>query len=196
MNYKYTDKMISYIDKLLIEKFSRLKSVLSFDELNIMHDVRALYDECTLLIKDVYLKLANRVYKESRRNRVLRGLDGEWLNMILEGYDPVSKYVFASEIDRKAARLTEAIIASSAKAQEVDAALRSLSLMQRIYAVRVTDEAVLQALRDDGVNLVRWVTERDERTCSVCNRRDGKLYKISRLPNKPHIGCRCRFERV
>ncbi len=196
MNYKYTDRVIAYIDKRLIEGFSRLKSVLSYDELNVMQEVNTLYTDSFSLIKEMYLKLANKVYRDNRRNHLFGSLDEMWLDEILNGYDPVSKYVFSAEIDRKAARLIEAIMASQTKPQEVDGALRSLSLMQRIYAVRVTDEAVLKALRDDDEDLVRWVTEKDEKTCSVCNHRDGKIYEIDAVPSKPHINCRCRLERV
>jgi len=36
MTYKYTDKAIAYIEKQLIERYSRLKSLVSFDELNVL----------------------------------------------------------------------------------------------------------------------------------------------------------------
>lgn len=196
MNYKYTDKVIAYIDNRLIERFSRLKSLVSFDELNVMQEVNTLYAGIYVIIRGLFLQMANKVYKDNVRRGELRTLDEQWLDEILNGYDPVSKYVFSSEMDRKCARLIEAIMASSTKPQEVDAAMRSLSLMCHIYAVRVTDEAVLQALLDDDEDLVRWVAEKDGKTCSVCLSRDGRIYEIEDLPSKPHINCRCRFERV
>ena len=196
MNYDYTDRVIAYIDKQLIARYSRLKSLLSFDELNVMQEVRALYDSILVMVREVYLKLANRTYTSNSRRREQRILDELWVDHILSDYDSVSKYVFISETDRKCARLAEAIIASPTKVQEIDAAMRSMSLMCRIYAVRVTDEAVLQAFRDDDDDLVHWVAEKDEKTCSVCYRRDGKIYSIDELPSKPHINCRCVFERV
>ena len=36
MTYKYTDKIITYIDKQLVERYSRLKSLVSFDELKVV----------------------------------------------------------------------------------------------------------------------------------------------------------------
>ena len=196
MNYDYTDRVIAYIDKQLITRYSRLKSLMSFDELNVMQEVRALYDSILVMVREAYLKLANRTYTSNSRRKKQRILDELWIDHILSGYDSVSKYVFMSEIDRKCARLAEAIIASPTKVQEIDAAMRSMSLMCRIYAVRVTDEAVLQAFRDEDEDLVRWVAEKDEKTCSVCYRRDGKIYSIDELPSKPHINCRCVFERI
>lgn len=43
MTYEYTDKIITYIDKQLIDRYSRLKSLVSFDELNVLNEVNILY---------------------------------------------------------------------------------------------------------------------------------------------------------
>lgn len=196
MDYEYTDKVIAYIDKQLIERYSRLKSLVSFDELNVLQEVNALYQEIDTLIRKTFLKLADKVYSDNIRAKDHRSLDEQWVDALLSAYDPVSKYVFTHEEDRKCARLIEAVIASSTKAQEIDAALRSMSFMCRIYAVRVTDEAALQAFKDDEEDLVRWIAEKDEKTCTVCHKRDGKIYKIDLLPAKPHPNCRCSYERV
>lgn len=196
MDYEYTDKVIAYIDKQLIERYSRLKSLVSFDELNVLQEVNALYQEIDTLIRKIFLKLADKVYSDNIRAKDHQSLDEQWVDALLSAYDPVSKYVFTHEEDRKCARLIEAVIASSTKAQEIDAALRSMSFMCRIYAVRVTDEAVLQAFKDDEEDLVRWIAEKDEKTCTVCHKRDGKIYEIDLLPAKPHPNCRCSYERV
>jgi len=196
MDYEYTDKVIAYIDKQLIERYSRLKSLVSFDELNVLQEVNALYQEIDTLIRKTFLKLADKVYSDNIRAKDHRSLDEQWVDALLSAYDPVSKYVFTHEEDRKCARLIEAVIASSTKAQEIDAALRSMSFMCRLYAVRVTDEAALQAFKDDEEDLVRWIAEKDEKTCTVCHKRDGKIYEIDLLPAKPHPNCRCSYERV
>lgn len=196
MTYEYTDKIIAYIDKQLIEKYSRLKSLVSFDELNVLNEVNTLYRELYGIVKKSFLILANQVYSHTTQRNSYRDLDEEWIDYLLTGYDPVSKYVFAHEMDRKCARLIEAIISSDTKAQEIDAALRSMSFMCRIYADRVTDEATMQAYNDDGVQLVKWVAERDEKTCSICKKRDGRIYSIHLVPPDPHPNCRCQRERV
>lgn len=196
MDYEYTDKVIAHIDKQLIERYSRLKSLVSFDELNVLQEVNALYQEIDIFVRKAFLKLANRAYADNVRKTPLRSLDEQWVDALLSAYDPVSKYVFSHEEDRKCARLIESLIASTTKAQEVNAALRSMSFMCRIYAVRVTDEAVLQAFKDDEENLVKWIAEKDEKTCSVCHSRDGKVYELESLPPKPHLNCRCRYRRL
>ena len=196
MDYEYTDRVIAYVDKQLIQWFSRLKSLVSFDELNVLQEVNAVYRDIGEMVRRVFLRLANQVYRENLQERTYHSLTEQWLDDLLTAYDPVSKYVFAHEWDRKRARLIEAIIASDTKTKEIEAALRSLSFMCRIYAVRITDEAVLQAFEDMEEELVRWVSEHDERTCTICYQRDGKVYKIEFLPPKPHPNCRCRYERI
>lgn len=196
MDFEYTDKVIAYIDKQLIERYSRLKSLVSFDELNVLQEVNTLYKEVEVLVRKAFLTLANKVYADTLRKRAYRSLEEEWVDNLLSSYDPVSKYIFNHEVDRKCARLIEAIIASDTKAKEIDAALRSMSFMCRIYADRVTDEAVMQAYIDDGDEWVKWVAEKDEKTCKVCHGRDGNIYKIKSVPKDPHPGCRCKRERV
>ncbi len=196
MTYEYTDEMISYIDKQLIARYSRLKSLASFDEINVLNEINEMYHEISAIVKKTFLLLANRVYSETRREKSLKSLDDEWVDNLLDGYNPVSKYVFAHEIDRKCARLIEAVIASDSKAQEIDTAMRAMSFMCRMYADIITDEAVMQAYNDDGESFIRWVAEKDEKTCSTCKRRDGQIYEIDLVPTDPHPNCRCRRERM
>lgn len=196
MTYEYTDKAIAYIDKQLIERYSRLKSLVSFDELNVINEVNELYRDVYVIVKKSFLILANQVYSHTVRKKTNRELDEEWIDFILTAYDPVSKYVFDHEIDRKCARLIEAVISSDTKAQEIDVALRAMSFMCRMYADRVTDEATMQAYEDEKVKLVKWIAEMDEKTCAVCRRRNGRIYKIHSVPPDPHPNCRCRRERV
>lgn len=196
MDYEHTDKIIVYIDKQLIERYSRLKSIVLLDELNVIQEVNTLYDEIGTIVRNAFLKLANQVYTDNLREKAHRSLEEEWVDNLLNSYDPVSKYVFSHEEDRKRARLIEAIIASDTKTKEIDAALRSMSFMCRIYADRVTDEAVMQAYIDEEEDWVKWVAEKDEKTCSVCHGRDGKIYEINFVPKDPHPNCRCKRERV
>lgn len=193
--YEYADKVAEYINKQLIKRYSHLKSLVSFDELNVLQSVNSLYRELDIIIRKMFLLIARKTYLQTVKYDY-GSIDEEWVDNFLNSYDPVSKYVFTHELDRKSARLVEAIIASTTKTKEIDAAVRSMSLMIRAYSIRITDEAVLQAFRDDGEEYVRWVSERDEKTCSVCSKRDGKRYEICGLPPKPHVNCRCWYERV
>lgn len=195
MTYEYTDKVITYIDKQLIERYSRLKSLVSFDELNVLEEVNTLYREVTIIVRKAFVSLADKVYNSTKKTD-FGSIDEQWVDALLNGYDPVSKYVFNHEMDRRCARLIEAVIASDSKAQEIDSALRGMSFMCRLYADRITDEATMKAYNDDGEDYVRWVSEKDERVCSVCRKRDGKIYEIGNVPKDPHPNCRCGRERV
>ena len=64
------------------------------------------------------------------------------------------------------------------------------------YADIVTDAAVIQAFVDAGISKVRWITQEDEKVCKTCRERNGKVYPITELPEKPHWRCRCYFEAV
>lgn len=195
MTYEYTDKIITYIDKQLVARYARLKSLLSFDELNVLGEVNTLYREVQSVVRKVFVLLANKVYSSTKETD-FGSIDEQWVDALLDGYDPVSKYVFNHEMDRRCARLIEAIIASDNKAQEIDSALRGMSFMCRLYADRITDEATMKAYNDDGEDYVKWVSEKDERVCSVCGKRDGKIYEIDNVPTDPHPNCRCKRERV
>lgn len=195
MTYEYTDKVISYIDKQLIERYSRLKSLASFDEVNVLEEANTLYRELNAIVRRAFISLADKVYNSTKKTD-FGSIDEQWVDALLNGYDPVSKYVFNHEMDRRCARLIEAVIVSDTKAQEIDSALRGMSFMCRLYADRITDEATMKAYNDDGEDYVKWVSEKDEKVCSVCRKRDGRIYEIGNVPKDPHPNCRCRRERV
>ena len=199
-NFEYTDRAVSYIDKQIISRFSRLKSILSFDEINsikVIDQVNEVYEYINKTVRKVYLLLANKLYRENvQRKKDLKSLDEEWVDAILAGYDPVTMYVFDHEIDRKAARCIETIISSKANAAEIDREMRGIAYQCRMYADRITDEAVMQAYEHDNVKKVRWRAENDTKTCKICESRDGKIYPIDKVPADPHPLCRCWRERV
>ena len=188
--YEYTDVIIRYLNKRFIEVFHRLKSLVSFDELNVLQSTRLIYDELMQITEEKLLELAVYYYNGTVKNSKTN-IDREWLYLILDDYDPITKYVFIHEVERKRARLAESILASQNKSKEIDTALRYWSAMVAQYAIEVTDEAVKQAYVDDGVEMVMWVSMLDDRRCKECEKREGKVYDISNVPPKPHIGCRC-----
>jgi SPP1 gp7 family putative phage head morphogenesis protein len=190
--YKYTDRIITHIDRQLIHKFAALKSMASYDEMNVIGEVNTVYADIDGMIRRAFLILARTTYEKHVKDNK-QTIDEYWLDRLLDSYDATTKYVYSNEFDRKRGRLIEAVISSDTKSKEIDGALRSMSFMVHVYAIRVTDEAVLQAYRDDEVELIEWDAEEDEKTCAVCAKRDGKIYEIEALPAKPHMNCRCEF---
>ena len=193
--YKKTDRLISAMDKMLIRLFASAKAQLSLDEINVLETISRLYADADSIIRRVLRRIALETYSqyvsESKRE-----IDNDWIEYYLAEYDPTSKYIYNNELDRKRARLVEAVIASDNNVAELDAALKSISLMGRIYAVRITDEAALAAYRDNGAEYVMWESEDDSKVCPVCLERDGTIYTIDTLPRKPHINCRCWYRSV
>lgn len=187
--YEYTDVIIRYLNKRFIEVFRRLKSLVSFDELNVLQSTQLIYDELLTITEEKLLDLAVYYYNSTVKNAKTK-IDRDWLYLLLNDYDPITKYVFMHEVERKRARLVESMIATK-NPKEIDTALRYWSAMVTQYAIEVTDAAVKQAYIDDGIELVVWVTILDDRRCKECEKREGKVYDIKDVPPKPHIGCRC-----
>lgn len=192
--YELTDIVIENIRKELIRDFSKLKGLLSYDELNVMSATKAVYSKIDLYVRQMFLQLMQVVYKKVTKRTC--PYNYAWLESFLLEYDEVSKYVYANEFERKRDRLAEALIASPKKNEEIDAALRYLSFMLTAYAVRVTDQVVLMAYRDIGIDAVRWKAEKDNKTCTICKHRNGHIYDIEQVPPKPHLNCRCEYEEV
>lgn len=192
--YELTDIAIENIRKELIRDFSKLKSLLSYDELNVMSATKDVYSKIDLYVRQMFLQLMQAVYKKVTKRTC--PYNYAWLESFLLEYDEVSKYVYANEFERKRDRLAEALIASPKKNEEIDAALRYLSFMLAAYAVRVTDQVVLMAYRDMGIDTVRWKAEKDNKTCTICKHRNGHIYDIEQVPPKPHLNCRCEYEEV
>lgn len=108
--------------------------------------------------------------------------------------NPVTGYSYDNEVMRKMERCEESVMAAQGKAKkqtELEKALRFWSQMSGQYADNVSELSNVEALKDANVKYVRWNTQEDERVCDTCNGRDGKIYRIDRIPDKPHWRCRC-----
>lgn len=194
--YEYADKIIKLLRRYLIREFPRVRSMTSFDEVNVLDTVNGLYSDIDAMIRKYFQKLADKAYRDALTGDMIVPLDMAFLMGILSGYNPVSRYVYVNEFDRKRLRLVEALIATGGDGVEADRAMKQLALMIGCYAVAVVDEATLQAYRQEGVEKVRWISEEDSRVCSICRGRNRIVYPINELPPKPHYNCRCYFERV
>lgn len=188
--YEYTDKVLAYLNKRFIKAFRGLKSILKFDEINaIKKKVDDCYEECYKETRARYRDIARHYYKTAK------GTDEEiidylWIDKFLRSYDPITKYVFVNETDRKRARTFEAIVSTKSTA-DIDTSVRLWAGQVKQWADNVTDQATVQAYKDQGIKKVKWNTEKDDRRCSTCYEREGKVYDIDHIPPKPHIGCRC-----
>lgn len=200
MNYDYADAAIRDMNKRNLRAFDRLKT-LKFDELNVFKMVSAVYERSIELAKKRYLSIVWEAYiaalveagiaRKKAEEMADDDIMEDWILDMMEDYDEVTLYRFLPEADRKRDRLVEALIAAHNKGEEVDRALRLWSQQVAQYADNAVVMATIHGFEDAGIKRVRWVSEEDERVCSVCDDRNGRIYAIGDIPPMPHYRCRC-----
>lgn len=191
--YEYADKVIKYLKKDIYKKFSKTKTLLDIDEINVLKRYNELYDELMKLCEKMYLKVAINEYKKHSDVKVL---SKSFITKLLNEYDATTLYVFAHEVTRKKSRAVESYIASGGDKKQVDTAFKYFAAMAAWYVITATDSARVQAYKDEGVKKVKWRAEKDGKECKICRERDNKVYDIDKIPTKPHLNCRCWVEKV
>jgi SPP1 gp7 family putative phage head morphogenesis protein len=174
-------------------------NVTSFDELNVISTSHEIYDEAYELVEKEATRLVKSVYgdyHESQAEEENAFNAAVFVAALLLAYNPVTKYVFKNEIDRKRSRFAEGVISSETPREEISKAKRLLLGITAQFMDDVTFDSMIQAYEDDGVTEVKWITAEDDKRCKECKSRHGKIYPIDRIPSKPHIHCRCWVERV
>lgn len=184
----YKDEEIERLKTKIKKLFSRFQATMKFDEVNLIKSTKKLYQELEELNEETYLEIANKVYKETYPEG--KGLSKKWLLLLLGDYNSTMKYVYSHEVDRKCARLYEALL-STRKKKELITAFNLWFRQTSWFGIDVTDQAVIQAFTDRGVKKLKWNTQIDGRECEVCRKRNGRIYPINNLPTKPHPNCRC-----
>ena len=193
--YRKTDKTISHLNRQYSRMFRRAAA---FDELNIIDISHEIYNEAYELAEQEAIRLVRSVYGSySRDEAAAAAFDPvAFVLALVLAYNPVTKYVFKNEIDRKRARFAESMLAGTLPSEEIARAKRLLAATNAQFMDDVTFDTLIQAYKDNGTERVRWVTAVDDRRCKVCAPRHGKIYPINNVPAKPHIHCRCYVEEV
>lgn len=170
----------------------------SIDALNIIDLSHEIYEEAYQLAEQEAIRLVESVYGSYRRGEETEGAFDpvSFVLALVLAYNPVTKYVFKNEIDRKRARFAESMLSSTTPAEEIARAKRLLAATNAQFMDDVTFDTLIQAYKDNGTKMVRWVTAVDDRRCNQCAARHGKKYPIDNVPAKPHIHCRCYVEEV
>ena len=181
--YEYADAQIRRLNKIFIREFTNVKTV-NHDELNVIRYVKDMYKRMDKTTRNAFIKIARNKYPDLTIDEAL---------FILYEYDQITKYVYDHEVERKAARFTEAFIATKGNATETKKALRLWADMIKQYSISITDYAQIERYKADGIKHIVWMTEDDERVCAECISRGNKKYHIDKIPTKPHYGCRCYF---
>ena len=213
--YGPADKAIQQMDRDNLRAFSKLKMA-DFDRISVIRIVLDLYETQRKKAKKKYLEIALEAYllglvlsekdisDRTARDMAKLAITDEWVDDLLNQTDFVTLYRFNTETERKAQRLIEslALVADENAARMpgtttgemrnalIDQALKQWTKQLGQYAINVTDAAVVMAMDDAGVELVRWVTQKDQRVCPDCHALDGRVFKLDEVPRK-HWNCRC-----
>lgn len=160
--------------------------------------VHKLYKDIVKIIKKEFLAVVDQICAEIYNETLSMGFEGEvremgidWLEKFLDKYNPVTKYVFSNEVDRKESRLFESLVSAMEERYQSYATAESLLSRQiKQCAIDLEDEIELDTYDDMGVEKVQWVAEDDDKTCGVCRALDGEIFDIDDIPGK-HPNCRC-----
>ena len=183
-------------------------SVKNFDELQypqIREVVKAVYEHLLNSALKMYLKAARsavKIAKEKCPHGADWMPDEEWVKKSLKRYNPITKYLWFAEADRKRLRETEALVTMVAF-QDHEGLRQSIRSGANAWwkqagqgMIDVVDDAVVTEYKKSGIKEVVWVSEHDERVCEECEGMDGTIYPIDAIPEKPHYNCRCTVEPV
>ena len=204
--YKHLDSLLEAEKKRIRAEFNHL-SVTGFDELNVVSTrktTQEMYDGFMRDNETMYLKAAKNAYRKATKAAKAEGfsgdeteVSGDWLVGVLAGYNLVTGYLYDKEADRKRLRLNEQILTAReynnrTMYQESLRKAANLWYTQTVqYGISAVDEATIKGFKDMGVKEVRWIAADDEKTCPTCGARDNKVYRLNKIPPKPHYGCRC-----
>lgn len=204
--YKHLDSLLEAEKKRIRAEFNHL-SVTGFDELNVVSTrktTQEMYDKFMRDNETMYLKAAKNAYRKAVKAAKAEGfsgdeteVSGDWLVGVLAGYNLVTGYLYGKEADRKRLRLNEQILTAReynnrTMYQESLRKAANLWYTQTVqYGISAVDEATIKGFKDMGVKEVRWIAADDEKTCPTCGARDNKVYRLNKIPPKPHYGCRC-----
>ena len=204
--YRHLDKLLALAKKKMRAEFNRFVSF-GFDELNVINTKKVTGEMFDRLMRDneeMYLLVAKNAYSKAVKSAKEEGfsgkeevIDGALVEAVLLGYNAVTSYLYDKEADRKRLRLNEQILTAreyNDRQLYNDSLRRTANLwwtQTAQYGISMVDAATLKGYKDMGVKEVLWHAADDDRTCAICNGRDGRIYKLNAVPEKPHYGCRC-----
>lgn len=207
--YELTDILIALLLNQLRKEVNRL-DVMGFDQINaprLTNLTTAMIERLLKANKKAFLKIAKEASEEAADDVKAIGIkakpittDEKYVDGILGEYNPVTGYLYYPEADRKRARLTEALMAAVIASVRADyhkelkkfANLWHTQTLQ--YGETMVDKTRQKTFEKNGIKYVRWITQGDEKVCSECKERNGKIYPVGNIPAKPHYRCRCWIE--
>lgn len=200
--YKPLDAFLKKAKRKIQMEFNYLDAM-GFDRMTarqLMRTTEALYERLDAYNRENYGELVLKAWAEAGNPKGLnakRLVDG-----YLDGYDPVTEYVYTQEVERKRMRLNEALMTAkeySSHSMRTQALRRAASLwytQTSQYGIDLVDRSMIEAYRVRGFEYVKWNTRIDGWECRRCKARNGKIYALSDAPPKAHYNCRCWYTPV
>ena len=199
--FNYTDEVVRVYLLQIVRKFNKIQrqiSITSFDEINVLSAVNTEWGNVDKLMRDALMKIALYYYHlgcDTCNKEYEDELFILYFLAYLNDFDELTHYQYTNELDRKRARLIEALLSVKTLAKrknELNKALKLLTKQFKQTADNVTEKAILRAYEEAGVKRVEWVTQHDEKVCPVCGALDHKIFTIKKCPALPqHYNCRC-----
>lgn len=187
--YEYTDKVVKSLYKNTIQLFDELNYI---DSIEYISRCKELYKKLDRNARKGFLSIEAYYYFENTDKKTYQPTQKS-VDKWLKEYDPITKYQYDNEVERKASRFAESMLATNGAPKEKKVAMRYWTNMITQYSIEATDIALINSYKANGVKKVIWQTEKDDRVCDTCEKRDGKVYNIDNIPTKTHIGCRCWY---
>ncbi len=181
-------------------------SLAGFDELTVIRTkerVERLYDRINRKARKRYAYIIMMAYEWAYSQTGKVPPSEKWDKLVdefLRGYDRVTGYVYENELERKAMRLVEAILAAkeyvdrAALTEAVKKAANLLYTQVTQEALDMIEESVMQAYQKMEVQTVRYHAYMDARVCEECAACNLKVYELKEAPPLPqHYHCRCYY---
>jgi len=195
------EKFVRQLKKTVKDAFLPLM-VAGFDELNVIQVKRkteVMYAKLERFDREAYMELVEHAW-EWAMDLVEEDekLNAEtFVSSYLNGYDPITQYVFTREVDRKRMRLNEAIMTAKEYQDHgmletaVKKAMNLWFTQSKQYAIDLTLTTLETAYSKAGEEWWMWNTIMDGRECVICGERNMRVYPKSEYPPREHYGCRC-----
>lgn len=224
MTYEYTDKLYKKYSLLIVRVFNSLNrelQALNFDELNagkaykvVTEKVEKTYKKCYDELIDILILFSLFYFGEACDKVVsVKGdkityyigkKDGfrkektfnarKFVESYVKSNNPVVKYIFDNEYQRKMSRAIESILTTENKTEmkkQIDIAMRYWNRQAKQAGDNVSSDAYIEGLKAMSYKYVKWITQEDEKVCAACAARDGKIYRIDKIFRPLHYNCRC-----
>lgn len=177
--YEYADKAYEYLLTYVVKEFNKLKSkVLSFDETNILDEVNVTYNTLKSITYTKFMELASAQYEKYFLNEdaSYEGVTEEWLYKLLTEVDEVTKYSYSNELDRTRQRCFEGLVAVTSAEfavksninDVISTSMKHYSRMLRQETITLANKSAIKAMKDEGSQKVKWITQKDGNVCDRC----------------------------